>query len=334
MGVSVSLLPLGLCSSAYMASSLYLLYNPLLPWTKRKGNIPPVRLIAHRGGAAEGYENTEEAFRRAISRGAGMLELDVHLSRDNQVVVAHDSNLERLTRSPIAIKDTQFSALPRLQEQVTVDFLPGSTFSDRSISEEGRKLATLDQVLAAFPEAQVNIDLKDSDRELVNRVDQVVRAQEAQHRCVWGSSVSGRSTQWCHEANPNLGLFFSFPRFFKLYLLFYTGLLPFVPLKETHLELPMPSIFYDEKYRTPEGNVKLAKMPPLILYLADTLLMSPLLFRHLAARGIHTYVWVLNKESEYERAFSLGATGVMTDSPSKLAAFLDKRDQIQNKKID
>ena len=38
-------------------------------------------------------------------------------------------------------------------------------------------------------------------------------------------------------------------RFVKLYLLFYTGLLPFVPLKETHLEIPMPSIFYDNNYR-------------------------------------------------------------------------------------
>ena len=38
-------------------------------------------------------------------------------------------------------------------------------------------------------------------------------------------------------------------RFVKLYILFYTGLLPFVPLKETHLEIPMPSIFYDNNYR-------------------------------------------------------------------------------------
>jgi glycerophosphoryl diester phosphodiesterase len=49
-----------------------------------------VAVIAHRGGAAEGYENTIEAFRRAVGRGAGMLELDVHLSKDQRVVVAHD----------------------------------------------------------------------------------------------------------------------------------------------------------------------------------------------------------------------------------------------------
>ena len=43
-----------------------------------------IPLIAHRGGAGEGYENTILAFRRAVDHGAGMLELDVHLSKDGE----------------------------------------------------------------------------------------------------------------------------------------------------------------------------------------------------------------------------------------------------------
>jgi threonine/homoserine/homoserine lactone efflux protein len=34
---------------------------------------------------------------------------------------------------------------------------------------------------------------------------------------------------------------------------------------------------------------------------------------------------VLNSEEEFERAFELGATGVMTDFPTMLAQFLDKK---------
>jgi hypothetical protein len=48
--------------------------------------------------------------------------------------------------------------------------------------------------------------------------------------------------------NPDIGLFFSFREFFRLLLLFYTGLLPFVSLKETHLELPMLSVFLAENF--------------------------------------------------------------------------------------
>lgn len=37
---------------------------------------------------------------------------------------------------------------------------------------------------------------------------------------------------------------------------------------------------------------------------------------------LQTYLWVLNEEEEFERAFKLGATGVMTDFPTRLEQFL------------
>lgn len=40
-----------------------------------------------------------------------------------------------------------------------------------------------------------------------------------------------------------------------------------------------------------------------------------------------TYLWVLNEEHEFDRAFKLGATGVMTDFPTKLKEYLDKNPQ-------
>lgn len=38
--------------------------------------------------------------------------------------------------------------------------------------------------------------------------------------------------------------------------------------------------------------------------------------------SFQTYLWVLNNEGDYEKAFKLGATGVMTDFPSRLTGFL------------
>jgi len=68
-----------------------------------------------------------------------------------------------------------------------------------------------------------------------------------------------------------------------------------VPLKETHLEIPMPSIFYDNNYRTPGANVGLGKLPLWTLRLADYVMMSPALFNHLHQRGVYTYLWVLGR---------------------------------------
>jgi glycerophosphoryl diester phosphodiesterase len=54
-------------------------------------------VIAHRGASATEPENTLRSFRRAIELGAGMIELDLHATRDGHVVVIHDDDLSRTT---------------------------------------------------------------------------------------------------------------------------------------------------------------------------------------------------------------------------------------------
>ena len=75
------------------------------------------------------------------------------------------------------------------------------------------------------------------------------------------------------------------------------------------------------------GNVGIARTAVGILRIIDCFLMSPVLFDHLERRGIHVYLWVLNDEEHFKRAFSLGAHGVMTDFPSKLKTYLEKKQQ-------
>lgn len=64
-------------------------------------------LQAHRGGAGLWPENTLEAFGRALALGVSTLELDVHLTAEDDVVVAHDPGLadsrliRRLTRAEL-----------------------------------------------------------------------------------------------------------------------------------------------------------------------------------------------------------------------------------------
>lgn len=53
-----------------------------------------MKLIAHRGGAGLRVENTLAAFKNALAVGADGAELDVHLTRDGEVVVHHDDTLD------------------------------------------------------------------------------------------------------------------------------------------------------------------------------------------------------------------------------------------------
>jgi glycerophosphoryl diester phosphodiesterase len=47
-------------------------------------------IIAHRGASSYAPENTMAAFDLAIQMGACHLELDVHLTHDDHLVVIHD----------------------------------------------------------------------------------------------------------------------------------------------------------------------------------------------------------------------------------------------------
>jgi glycerophosphoryl diester phosphodiesterase len=51
------------------------------------------RIIAHRGASFAAPENSMEAFQRAIDMGADGIELDVHTSRDGELVVIHNAKV-------------------------------------------------------------------------------------------------------------------------------------------------------------------------------------------------------------------------------------------------
>ena len=66
--------------------------NPLAFKTKQPFRI----LSSHRGGSAERCENTLAAFKYSLELGINLLELDVHMSKDGEVVIAHDADLGRM----------------------------------------------------------------------------------------------------------------------------------------------------------------------------------------------------------------------------------------------
>src|SRR5688572_32757922 len=53
--------------------------------------------VAHRGHSIAYPENTLEAYRKAIELGVEMIECDVNITRDGQLVMMHDSTLDRTT---------------------------------------------------------------------------------------------------------------------------------------------------------------------------------------------------------------------------------------------
>ncbi|GAB1860916.1 Glycerophosphodiester phosphodiesterase domain-containing protein 1 [Camponotus japonicus] len=300
----------------YMLTSVLLFKYPTLLHKKKRVKFL-CQHISHRGGAGESYENTMCAFRRAVAIGTQMLELDCHLTRDGEVVVSHDHNLLRSTGVDKNISELDYKDLPLLKQRLPIDFEPDVEYVG-SAREEDRRFALLREVFEAFPTLPINIDIKINDDRLISKVSDLIKQYNREEYTVWGN-FSDEVTQKCYKMNPNVNLLFSMQRVTILVFLMYTGLLPFVPLKETHLEIFLPSIYLRRKGGPSPTFLPLEKF---VVRTINVLLMRPCLFNHLRARGIHVYFWVLNKEEEFKKAFELGATGVMTDYPTKLKLFL------------
>ena len=110
----------------------------------------PITVTAHRGFSGENPENTLASFRAAIAAGADMVELDVHLTRDNELVVIHDDTLERTTEGKGTVADKTLAELKALDA--------GVRFNPRFA---GERIPTLTEVLdVARGRILVNIELK------------------------------------------------------------------------------------------------------------------------------------------------------------------------------
>ena len=71
----------------------------------------PVEVIGHRGASIAAPENTLSSINLAWQWGADAVEIDVHLTRDRQVVSIHDDSLQRLSQASVFIKDLTLAEL-------------------------------------------------------------------------------------------------------------------------------------------------------------------------------------------------------------------------------
>ncbi|WP_405641884.1 glycerophosphodiester phosphodiesterase [Streptomyces sp. NBC_00019] len=109
------------------------------PYLDHPGPIP----FAHRGGAADGLENTLLQFQRAVETGYRYLETDVHATADGKLVAFHDSTLDRMTDGAGRITDLPWADV-------------------RHARVAGKEPVPLfEELLETFPEARWNVDIKD-----------------------------------------------------------------------------------------------------------------------------------------------------------------------------
>ena len=80
-------------------------------WTQNPHNI---YVAAHRGWPAKYPENTMESFRAAEDIGVDQLELDVRITKDNELVIIHDATVDRTTNGTGLVREKTLAELKAL----------------------------------------------------------------------------------------------------------------------------------------------------------------------------------------------------------------------------
>ncbi|KRZ45738.1 U4/U6 small nuclear ribonucleoprotein Prp31 [Trichinella pseudospiralis] len=289
----------------YILLCAYAIKNPP-KYVKLKSPAFKARIIAHRGGAGEHVENTLSAMLLAVEKKVDMLELDVHITKDEQVVVCHDDHLLRVAGVDSYISKLNYNELPFLKNNIPLDehseVAGGSTQNPMD-----RRIPLLEEVLKQTYPIPVNIDIKINNDKLIEKTAEIVSTSKRENSVAWGN-FDEKIVRKLHKANQNVDLICSTRTVLKIIFLFYIGLLPFIPLKENFLELPVLTTLYK-------------------------LLLNPLLFKHLKKRGMQIFLWVLNTPEEFEHAFRVGTDGIITDYPTLLSDFIKNGDNLSKNLI-
>ena len=149
---------------------------------------------AHRGASAYCPENTLEAFSKAIEQGADGIELDVHLTKDGEIVVAHDARIERVSDGTGYINDLT------LKELKSLNF--GKLSTDGLVC----RIPTMAEVFSLIKPSglMVNIEMKTTERLYLELPEKLIALTEeySMREYVLYSSFNHYSLQQIKKIDP------------------------------------------------------------------------------------------------------------------------------------
>jgi glycerophosphoryl diester phosphodiesterase len=286
------------------------------PWLDRR-----FLHIAHQGGENEAPSDTMYAFKRAARLGADMLELDVHATADDVLVVIHDATVDRTTNGTGRVRDLTFRQVHALDAaynfvpgESAVPGLPPESYPLRGIRTHDRRtphgyrasdfaIPSLREVLRTFRHVPISIEIKGtSDADVESFLHHARLLAELLNRTrrtdIIVTSFNDQAVATFHELAPRIPLA---PGISGLTNYFLSGVRPI----DGTVVLQVPVQFQGIPVATPEFIAR----------------------AH--ADGFAVHVWFSGtapeNETTYNTLIDACADGLMSAFPSLLERILDQR---------
>jgi len=276
------------CSLAVVS----VVYVVLLLWptNNRVGDIPfyadkSFNIIAHRNGRALLPGNTLEAAVNALSVGADILELDIHLSADNVLVVRHDDTIDSTTNGTGKIAEMTLAELSLYEVGFNEYDYPEKT------AQKGIRIPTLEAFFVGFPAKKFLIELKPDDAHTGAHLCQLVKKYDLINQVMVGSfssSVLQHFRKKCPEIPTSLGE----SEVMWIVALNWVGLGHLYDPPGFSVQLPVE-----------HNGIKV---------------VSRSLVKTLRELNLSLDVWTVNSVHEMKELINLGVNGIITDRPELL----------------
>jgi len=235
------------------------------------------------------------AFSMAVVKyNTDVLEMDVHSTKDGEIVVIHDKTLERTTNGKGRIREHTYEEIKKLDA--------GYWFKDKEKNDylyrgKGLKIPRLIDVFETFPDLRFNIEVKQKNPPIEKKVIKIIREKGLTNRIILGSALVSVSKKLKKSA-PDIA---SFCHKWDV-ILFYI-------LHKLHL-----GCFYRPIHQAlqPSANTKVfvvAQLP---------------IIKAVHKKGMLFHAWVINDEKRMEELIGMGVDAIMTDYPGRLSNVLEK----------
>jgi glycerophosphoryl diester phosphodiesterase len=254
--------------------------------------------FAHRGGSALAPENTLVAFEKGLSYGADALELDIHPTRDGEILVFHDDTLDRTTDGSGRVSGFTLDDLRQFDAGYRYTPDAGASYPYRG---QGVTIPKLAEVYARFPSTRVNIEIKEDIPAVEERLWRVIQAAGAADRTLVGSFLAAPLLRFRTVSQGRVATSGSMPEVRAFVLAAYSHTTRLLRPAYDALQVP-------ETYR-------------------GVPVVTPTTVRAAHRLGLAVHVWTVDDRASMERLLDYGVDGLMSDRPDVLAQTLAARRQ-------
>lgn len=247
--------------------------------------------IAHRGGKGLSPEHTIFAYEKALQVGADVLELDIHSTKDGEIVAIHDPTVDRTTDGKGRVKELTLSEIKRLDAGYRFT-IKRDNKEDYPFRGKGLTIPTLKEVFNEFPNQIINIEIKQIEPQIEDGLFGIIKEMDMADNVLVVSENNEAIKRFRKISKDAIATGASVAEVRRFVI--------FMRLKMMPLYMPAADAFQIPEYH---GNYHL---------------LTEEFIAKAHKKNIKIHVWTINEKKDMERLIKLGIDGIITDYPDLL----------------